>query len=249
MSVMAKFDSKMPKQFSQLEMSMVAMFEMQHDLNKKIHPKWWDQGFKFHRAAWIECAELMDKIGWKWWSKQERDVAQLRMELVDIWHFLMSALMLSSPLGHSGASTRIHSAASYWAVHLWHHRLANGMIRSPERHLKTQVDKLAELLASNSTTESFTAFVSLVLTPGTGIKSWQELHALYIGKNVLNQFRQDKGYKEGTYPTVWPDGKEDNEHLAELIETLSGREFDSDYSSEVRKRLDVRFGLQEHRKN
>ncbi|HHD80434.1 MAG TPA: dUTPase, partial [Campylobacterales bacterium] len=36
-----------------------------------------------------------------------------------------------------------------------------------------------------------------------------ELYQLYIGKNILNKFRQDYGYKEGTYIKVW-NGLEDN---------------------------------------
>ena len=42
--------------------------------------------------------------------------------------------------------------------------------------------------------------------------SFDELYVGYIGKNVLNFFRQDHGYKDGTYIKVW-NGKEDNEHL------------------------------------
>ena len=35
------------------------------------------------------------------------------------------------------------------------------------------------------------------------------LYRLYVGKNILNQFRQDHGYKEGSYIKVW-NGEEDN---------------------------------------
>ena len=38
------------------------------------------------------------------------------------------------------------------------------------------------------------------------------LYRSYVGKNVLNFFRQDHGYKEGTYVKNWA-GREDNEHL------------------------------------
>ena len=38
----------------------------------------------------------------------------------------------------------------------------------------------------------------------------------YIGKNVLNKFRQDHGYKEGSYRKIWG-GKEDNEVLLEIL--------------------------------
>jgi hypothetical protein len=36
-----------------------------------------------------------------------------------------------------------------------------------------------------------------------------ELYKLYVGKNILNQFRQDNGYKDGSYIKVWA-GEEDN---------------------------------------
>ncbi|MYG12662.1 MAG: dUTP diphosphatase, partial [Gammaproteobacteria bacterium] len=44
-----------------------------------------------------------------------------------------------------------------------------------------------------------------------------ELFRLYVGKNVLNGFRQDHGYKVGTYRKAWA-GREDNEHLMELLD-------------------------------
>jgi hypothetical protein len=45
------------------------------------------------------------------------------------------------------------------------------------------------------------------------------LYRHYVGKNVLNFFRQDNGYKDGTYVKEWQ-GREDNEHLSELLESL-----------------------------
>ena len=49
-----------------------------------------------------------------------------------------------------------------------------------------------------------------------------ELFTAYVGKNVLNFFRQDHGYKDGSYRKTWH-GREDNEHLAELAEALDSR--------------------------
>ena len=36
-----------------------------------------------------------------------------------------------------------------------------------------------------------------------------QLYRLYVGKNILNGFRQDHGYKEGSYIKIW-NGVEDN---------------------------------------
>ena len=66
------------------------MASMQASYNREVHPQWEAQGYAFYRAIWVECAELLDHYGWKWWKAQTPDMAQLRMELIDIWHFLMS---------------------------------------------------------------------------------------------------------------------------------------------------------------
>jgi hypothetical protein len=47
----------------------------------------------------------------------------------------------------------------------------------------------------------------------------EELFDLYIGKNVLNRFRQNHGYKTGEYRKLWG-GREDNEHLIDLLSEL-----------------------------
>ncbi len=61
------------------------------------------------------------------------------------------------------------------------------------------------------------------------------LYRMYVGKNVLNFFRQDHGYREGSYIKIW-DGREDNEHLAELLLQLD--------SASASFRDDVYRGLQ-----
>jgi hypothetical protein len=44
-----------------------------------------------------------------------------------------------------------------------------------------------------------------------------ELYRLYVGKNILNRFRQDHGYKEGTYIKIWQ-GEEDNVVMQRILE-------------------------------
>jgi hypothetical protein len=48
---------------------------------------------------------------------------------------------------------------------------------------------------------------------------FDQLFVAYVGKNVLNFFRQDNGYKDGSYIKLW-DGKEDNLHLVDLTAEL-----------------------------
>jgi dimeric dUTPase (all-alpha-NTP-PPase superfamily) len=63
------------------------MLELQNAMNTRVHNEWRDQGFEWYRAIWIESAELMDHYGWKWWKHQKPDVEQVKLELIEIWHF------------------------------------------------------------------------------------------------------------------------------------------------------------------
>ena len=49
--------------------------------------------------------------------------------------------------------------------------------------------------------------------------SWNDAYTQYVSKNVLNIFRQQHGYKEGTYIKIW-NGEEDNVVLARLLSQL-----------------------------
>ena len=40
----------------------VIMLELQDLMNTRVHQEWRAQGFEWHRAIWIECAELMDHL-------------------------------------------------------------------------------------------------------------------------------------------------------------------------------------------
>lgn len=175
------------------------MLVMQNAMNSRISATWRENNYEWYRAIWVECAEMLDHYGWKWWKHQEIDVAQVQLELVDIFHF--------------GLGLRLMSDLSVEAIA---EQLATEML-APEQHSDF---KLAlESHAGKALTErrfdghSFAACLKLINM------DLDELFRQYVGKNTLNFFRQDYGYKEGTYIKVWH-GKEDNEVLAELVNTL-----------------------------
>ena len=51
-------------------------------------------------------------------------------------------------------------------------------------------------------------------------------------------FRQDKGYKEGTYQKIW-NGREDNEYLVEIIGSLDSSR--SEFKDEVYAALESAY--------
>ncbi|MGB0290405.1 MAG: dUTPase [Opitutales bacterium] len=76
------------------------IFELQDALNKRIgvnldalsdeeKAKW---VLQYSRAMQQELAELIDSVPWKWWAKyQEFDEQNAKVEVVDLFHFLVSA--------------------------------------------------------------------------------------------------------------------------------------------------------------
>ncbi len=83
------------------------IFELQDVLNRRIGVKM-DEMNDEDRAKWIlnyvramqqELAELTDSVPWKWWAKyQEFDKQNAKVEIVDLFHFLIS---LAQVLGMS----------------------------------------------------------------------------------------------------------------------------------------------------
>jgi hypothetical protein len=100
------------------------------------------------------------------------------------------------------------------------------------------LDKLELLIALSAIKRIEIAVFSSILSDCE--MSWQELYRQYVGKNVLNFFRQDHGYKEGTYIKIWGN-REDNEHLVEIMAGLSAdtEQFPDQLYSALKKRYPV----------
>lgn len=176
-----------------------AMAEMQDHHNRLVHPRWRHQGHDYYRAVWVECAELLDHFGWKWWRRQQADLEQVKLEIIDIWHFGLSELLRADQLDERLAARLAHVLANADAV-----------------DFRASVEDLA--LKSLATRQfDLEAFVTVMRAlPMT----FDELYRSYVAKNILNAFRQEHGYQDGSYRKRWHDGREDNEHLVEIVAAL-----------------------------
>jgi len=195
------------------------MLVMQNRMNLRVHGDWQAQDFEWYRAIWTECAELIEHYGYKWWKKQEADMEQVRLEVIDIWHFGLSALF--------GNGKSIETIAGEIEAELADFHASDLGVR-----------EATEALALHSLdTRGFSPSRFWQLMQASGL-DFDALYAAYVGKNVLNFFRQDHGYKSGTYTKIWG-GREDNEHLAELVLTLDKNA--DDFSEQVYDALKRRY--------
>ena len=202
-----------------MKQALVNMLTMQDRMNTRVHEHWVEQNYEWYRAAWIECVELIDHYGFKWWKKQEPDMEQVRLEAIDIWHFGLSALFVD------GKS--LDDIAGEIESELQSHKPSGLDVR-----------EATEALALNCLqTKGFSISLFWDLLTASGL-DFSGLYTAYVGKNVLNFFRQDHGYKDGSYVKNWS-GREDNEHLVEVVAELDGSA--QDFADQVYAALKLRY--------
>ena len=189
------------------------MLALQANVNAKVDPNWITARYPYLRAVAIEGAEAIEHHGWKWWKKQDKDLSQLQMELVDIWHFILSEILLRNDDNQLTPLEYLLSALSD-PNGLQLIELDNTAYKLNETDLVTKLELLIAISIARRI--DLGLFESIMRDCEL---TWTDLFCQYVGKNVLNMFRQDNGYKEGTYRKMW-EGREDNEHLVEILESL-----------------------------
>ncbi|MET1218401.1 MAG: dUTP diphosphatase [Glaciecola sp.] len=191
---------------------LATMLDLQDKMNKKVNPNWLKAGYGFMRAAMVESVEAIEHHGWKWWKAQDKDLPQLQMECVDIWHFALSHIIIANDGNIAVSADKIAQELQAKQSEL----TFDGKTYS----FATQglLDNL-ELMTGLAAAKRFDVSLFMQIIEQCELDS-DELFRQYVGKNILNFFRQDHGYKEGTYIKEWH-SREDNEHLVEVLDATN----------------------------
>lgn len=208
---------------------ITTMLQLQDRLNCVVNPNWLTANYPWPRAIWTEAAEMMEHIGWKWWKDSKpADKEQLRLELVDIWHFAISHILQI----HEGD---VHAASIEIT------RYFSNLQEDPDVYgdiSKAPVHTLIDLIAGSAAIQHQLNGPAFNMLMKEFDLTWDSLYTIYVGKNVLNLFRQANGYKEGTYVKIWGD-EEDNVVLARIMSEMPGATPDM-LMSELQVRYDQR---------
>ena len=201
------------------------MLSLQEGVNSVIDPNWRQRGNAWHRAIWMECAEILEReADWKWWqapARREHDEArqahrrQQQIELCDIWHFVLS-----------------------WALQ---DRVPADHLLPPEKPapLPDKPAAIEDMVAGAVNRDLAVLVTAFHAACPVYALDFDQLFLLYVGKNVVNRFRQDRGYRSGEYRKVFG-GREDNEHLAEILAELSSTT-GLDLPDKLYERLEQRY--------
>jgi len=154
----------------------------------------------------METAELIDSLNWKHWKKEELDVDNALMELVDIYHFWLSEFITYT----TGANMDV----SKYTLNI------------PEKTNETPLElaiRLSSLIHKYETDAKLDSLFKIMDTVFLTVQALgftiNDFHKIFKLKNAINILRQQNGYKEGTYLKIWNLGTnaekpiEDNEYI------------------------------------
>ncbi len=193
--------------YCQVTMNQIQeMLKLQQSLNDATNGKGWINGqtkegraINWNRCIYMEAVEALDSFNWKHWKdiNAQDDEDNLLVELVDIWHFLMSEMIrldykktpkLSAI--NKDKTQLIISIEKVAQVALSASLFASLESTSLEANKKTNI-YLKQMLND---------FFDCLVFSGMDIA---DLYRRYVVKNQLNTFRQNHGYKEGSYQKIW----------------------------------------------
>ena len=204
------------------------LFRKQAELNDQGDPDWHKVSppRDYVLAMRMEAAEMIDHFGWKWWKEQEYDMEAIRMEIVDIWHFQLSELMVMQvPLSPAELADEI---LAYRA------NTTKGRMPKP-------FDDMKSILAGSA---SRTLWPLIRLT-NKFFNTFEAMFSYYMAKNVLNAFRYEHGYKTGDYNKNWFfDNKfrEDNEVCTMIMADMRTENIPPEkFAGELKHRLEIEY--------
>jgi dimeric dUTPase (all-alpha-NTP-PPase superfamily) len=202
---------------------IVQMLKLQQQLNDATNGEGWEKGITkngkiidWRRCSYLECAELIESYPWKHWKNidAQPDYENIKIEAVDIWHFIMSQALSDYKIKELGTIEELADNIS----NLPNFKTFKDDISPTDRNYYEQIEVVEKLIGTlfcgGSTEKLIMSFLDVAMQSGLNL---EKLYKLYIGKNILNKFRQDHGYKEGTYIKVWHH-EEDNVAMQRILE-------------------------------
>jgi len=175
------------------------MFDLQKKLNDYTNGVMWIDGItkenrqiSWYRCIYMEAAEAIDSFNWKHWKgiNTEPDWSNVKVELVDIWHFIMSELIRIKDENYANKYLKLKSQGDF---------NAEVLINTLEKMLSLSVISNIDPKINNIRDITDLFFIAISQLDIDIV----ELYKHYVVKNQLNIFRQQHGYKEGSYIKLW----------------------------------------------
>jgi dimeric dUTPase (all-alpha-NTP-PPase superfamily) len=206
------------------------MSQRQDTLNEISCKGWLNKGLNYRRALRLEAAEAMESTPWKWWKFGDLDISNLKIEAIDMIHFGLSVCLMDGYEGWKWLDDQVKT-------------LLETPLNVPSdkrvQEMQEVLDKIMFMSfdAANSSFGPSDLIIEISRFMWLLGMSRDDMFKLYFGKNILNEFRQNNGYKAATYKKIW-DGKEDNVFMQRVVSDL---EISDHYDADLYDALDKKY--------
>lgn len=206
---------------------LITMLNLQDRMNSAVNPNWRTAGNSWTLAMLVETGEAIDHSGWPWWKKLPVNMPQLQLELVDVWHFLLSYFLEHSEVGNT---EQVEAVADVIFARIEESRNYEEAVKFNETFYELEDMSLIDtmrLMAGMAAVNMVSIRVFDACIQKAELE-WVQLYKAYVGKNILNIHRQKNGYKTGGYLKDWTavrldsstaltEALEDNDHLHDIL--------------------------------
>lgn len=174
------------------------MVKLQHKFNEETIENYLDKNLNWNSAIIAESGELLDSLGYKWWKKVVPDMENVKVEAIDLLHFVISQTIQDYYRPKDREHIKIENTYKDFEDYFTEIEQYDGFD-------KTNIEELV----SDLNYDMYDRFFIMKQIFKALNMSNEDVYIAYIVKNCLNKFRQNNGYKDGTYIKDW-NGKEDN---------------------------------------
>ncbi len=169
---------------------ILQMLKLQQQLNDATNGEGWENGstkngklINWKRCTYLECAELIESYPWKHWKNidAEPDYNNIKIEAVDIWHFIMSQGLEDYKVRKLGSIEDLSNSIE---------KLSNFStfmddVSTTDKNHYEQIEVVEELVkilfCGESTEKLMSSFIDVAMQSGLNLDS---LYSLYVGKNI-----------------------------------------------------------------
>ncbi len=191
---------------------LLKMAQRQDTLNELTVKGWRGKGLNFRRALRLEAAEAMESTPWKWWKAGVMDDDNLIVEAVDMMHFGLSVCLMDGYEGWKWLDSEVEVL------------MLKPMNAPAEKRIgmvQDVIDSIIQMTFDKATAS--TGPSDIIYEIGKMMRllgmSRDDMFKMYFAKNVLNEFRQAHGYKEGEYIKTWGNA-EDNVFMQKHVNEI-----------------------------
>lgn len=203
--------------------------EVQSILNSKAdpnNPNWIEVRTEndFKLASILEMAEMIESTPWKWWKGGKADLWNIKIELIDMLHFMISNVAMRGTIKENEANQVLGFKEGEEIVKTFFYE--NDENKGADRDVSMDIFKA---LVND---EYNFDFINEVVKGG-GLEA-NEISSIYIAKYTLNEIRWEGGYALDQYKKMkagYVDEKgnaveavEDNVFLKELVDDFKNNE-------------------------